>query len=82
MSLLPARLSLLAPLLLLSACASSPDYLDTNAAVDARPECTSQPDRPGEPVPSWCERKQEVRWSDKEDKIDLKGKDDKGDDRR
>lgn len=69
------RLCLLASLLLLSACASTPDYLDTNAAVDARPECSSQPDRPGEPVPSWCERKQEARWGDKEDKIDLKGKD-------
>ena len=75
------RLCLLAPLLLLSACASTPDYLDTNAAVDARPECASQPDRPGEPVPSWCERKQEARWGDKEDKIDLKGKD-KDDERR
>lgn len=76
------RLCLLAPLLLLGACASTPDYLDTNAAVDARPECTSQPDRPGEPVPSWCERKQEARWGDKEDKIELKGKDDKDDERR
>lgn len=82
MSQLPARLSLLAPLLLLSACASV-DYLDTNAAVDARPECASLPDRPNEPVPAWCERKVETRVrSESSQPIDLTGKGDKDDDRR
>ena len=83
MATIPARLSLLAPLLPLSACASV-DYYDTNAAVDARPECTSQPDRPNEPVPAWCERKQGATiGSDRKDEtIDLTGKGDKDDDRR
>jgi hypothetical protein len=36
---------------------------DTNPAVDANPLCVSQPDQPGEPVSSACERKTEATWS-------------------
>ncbi len=54
-------------------------YRDTNAAVDARPECASSPTRPGETPPSWCERKQEVDWkSDRGgEKVDFRKKDDR-----
>ncbi|GAA5002404.1 hypothetical protein FNZ56_09005 [Pseudoluteimonas lycopersici] len=41
---------------------------DTNAAVDANPLCTSQPNRPGEPVAAECERKTESTWSSDDSK--------------
>lgn len=51
---------------------------DTNAAVDANPLCTSQPNRPGEPVSADCERKTESTWSSGDSKssepIDFTGK--------
>lgn len=60
-------LSLLVVALLLGACGSV-EYRDTNAAVDARPECAGFDDsQPGEPVPEWCERAQEARWSSDSD---------------
>ncbi|MGQ4660826.1 hypothetical protein [Lysobacter sp. F6437] len=51
---------------LLSACGSM-EYRDTNAAVDARPECDGSVGRPGELVPAWCERTQEATWSSESD---------------
>lgn len=54
---------LLAPLLLFSGCASM-EYHDTNAAVDARPECAgTEYARNGEGVPGWCDRSSTVKWS-------------------
>ncbi|MGO1069797.1 hypothetical protein [Lysobacter sp. CA199] len=62
----------------LSACGGL-EYRDTNAAVDARPECASGPLRPGETPPAWCERKVETVRSERPDeKIDFKKKDDDG----
>ncbi|MGH8083478.1 MAG: hypothetical protein ACREP7_23075 [Lysobacter sp.] len=60
----------------LSGCGSL-EYRDTNAAVDARPECASGPLRPGESAPGWCERKVEAVRSgdDKSEKIDFRKKD-------
>jgi hypothetical protein len=51
-------------------------YENTSAAVDANPLCTSQPDRPGEPVSSNCERKATGSWSTerKSEPVDLSGK--------
>lgn len=54
--------SVLCLALSLAAC-GTPQIRDTNAAVDANPLCVSQPDRPGEPVASACERKTEASWS-------------------
>lgn len=42
--------------LALAACGSTPDYFDTNAAVDANPLCASRGDRPGEPTSADCLR--------------------------
>ena len=53
--------------LLLGAC-SSTSYRDTNAAVDANPQCVSQPSQPGEPVAAECERKTETTWSSDDSK--------------
>ena len=47
--------------LLLGACGSV-EYKDTNAEVDARPECEKGSLRPGETVPPWCEREQSATW--------------------
>ncbi|MGH8083659.1 MAG: hypothetical protein ACREPV_00080 [Lysobacter sp.] len=47
---------------LLSGCGGF-EYRDTNAAVDARPECDGSIGRPGESVPAWCDRVQEGTWS-------------------
>lgn len=54
------------------------DYRDTNPAVDARPECASGPQRPGETSPDWCKRETGARWSTerKGEKVDFKTKDD------
>lgn len=66
--------------LALAGCASRPSYYDTNAAVDARPECTGMGnEKTGEPVPAWCEREQGATWStDDDDKmeVDFSGKND------
>ena len=54
-------------------------YQDTNAAVDARPECAGQDsDRPGEPVAPWCQREQAATWSSDSEgtPIDFSGQDD------
>ena len=52
----------LATATVLAACAGY-EVRDRNAAVDANPACASRPDRPGEPVPSACERSVEASWS-------------------
>ncbi|MBB1089629.1 hypothetical protein H4F99_14180 [Lysobacter sp. SG-8] len=61
----------------LAACATG-EYYDTNAAVDARPECAGMgTERTGEPVPSRCQREQGMRWdSDSDDKIEVDFSDD------
>ena len=56
------HLTIVAAALLLAACGSV-DYKDTNAEVDARPECEKGSLRPGETVPPWCEREQSATWS-------------------
>jgi hypothetical protein len=70
-----AALSLVASAI--AAC-GTPQVRDTNAAVDANPLCTSQPNRPGEPVAAECERKTETTWSSDDSKssepIDISGK--------
>lgn len=60
----------------LAGCASMESF-DTNAAVDARPECAAQPDRPDQPLPSWCQRETGVRFSSerRSEPLDLSGKD-------
>ncbi|MEN1961284.1 hypothetical protein WCE41_13305 [Luteimonas sp. MJ246] len=52
-----------AAVLLLGACAATPDYFDTNAAVDANPLCAGRSDRPGEPVSRDCLRESGGRIS-------------------
>ena len=69
----PATLVLTATLsatALLSACGSV-EYRDTNAAVDARPECDGSMGRPGEPVPAWCDRTQEATWSSESESAEI-----------
>jgi hypothetical protein len=68
--------AILAIAMLASACGSV-EYKDTNAAVDARPECAGSDPRPGEPVPSWCTRETSGTWSSesKSEPVDLSGKD-------
>jgi len=66
-----------AAVLLLSSCGTL-GYEDSNAAVDARPECTdSNGSRPGEPLAPWCKREQAATWSSDSDDapLDLSGKD-------
>ena len=46
--------------LLLSACGSV-EYRDTNAAVDANPQCEIS-ETPGELVAPWCKREQSANW--------------------
>jgi hypothetical protein len=67
--------AILAIALLASACGSV-EYKDTNAAVDARPECAGSTPQPGEPVTSWCRREQSTSWSSdsKTKPVDLSGK--------
>jgi hypothetical protein len=73
------RLSLLTLTLVLpvlvSACGSM-EVRDTNAAVDADPLCTSQPNQPNEPTGARCERRTEVRFERKREPLDLSGKSD------
>jgi len=71
------RLLLPFVLIALAGCAGAGEYKDTNAAVDANPLCTSQPDRPGEPVAKECERTQsyEIKSSGGDSKpVDFGGK--------
>lgn len=52
----------LACLALLAGCANG-EYRDTNAAVDARPECAGTENaKPGEGIPAWCARSSTVTW--------------------
>jgi len=51
----------------IAAC-GAPQVRDTNAAVDANPQCVSQPSQPGEPVAAECERKTETTWSSDDSK--------------
>ena len=76
MRLIPAA-TLLVTALGLAACGTL-GYEDTNAAVDARPECAGESTRPGEPVAPWCEREQAATWSSESEStpIDFTGKDD------
>ncbi|KGM53111.1 hypothetical protein N799_12860 [Lysobacter arseniciresistens ZS79] len=55
----------------LAACGSV-EYRDTNATVDARPECGAGESRPGEGVPAWCERKHEAVWSSDPESTELR----------
>ncbi|MEN1929971.1 hypothetical protein WCE34_08515 [Luteimonas sp. MJ204] len=48
---------------LVSACAATPEFFDTNAAVDANPLCVGASDRPGEPVSRDCLRESGGRIS-------------------
>ena len=43
-----------------SACGSV-EYRDTNAAVDANPQCEIS-EKPGELVAPWCKREQSANW--------------------
>jgi len=45
---------------LLSACGSV-EYRDTNAAVDANPQCALT-EKPGELPAPWCKREQSANW--------------------
>lgn len=67
----------IAATLALAACGTM-RYEDTNAAVDARPECASAPSQPNEPVPSWCERTQSATWGSERasEPVDFSGGDD------
>lgn len=70
---------LVATAALVSACGGV-EYKDTNAAVDARPECVgTDPAHPSDKVPPWCKREIEATWSsdDKSEPLDLSGKKDK-----
>lgn len=76
-------LPVLLPLcLVLGACGTTPQYRDTNAAVDADPLCASRPDQPNEPTGLRCERSTTViyRSDDREKPVDFKR--DKDDDPR
>lgn len=70
------RLALVLGLVLTIAGCGTMQYENTSAAVDANPLCVSQPDRPGEPVASNCERKATGSWSTerKSEPVDLSGK--------
>lgn len=71
------RFALVLGMMLSAAGCGTMQYEDTNAAVDANPLCVSQqPDRPGEPVSSNCERKATGSWSTerKSEPVDLSGK--------
>lgn len=73
--------SLIVATLLASAC-SGVEYKDTNAAVDANPECVGAEGRPGEATAPWCKREVSAEWktgTDKGEKIDFSGKQDKDD---
>lgn len=75
------RIALMVATTLLASGCGSVEYKDSNAAVDARPECVdSGTTRPGEPVPPWCKREQAATWSSDSDAdeqpLDLSGKTD------
>ena len=66
--LLPSALALA-----LAGCATTAEYRDTNATVDADPLCASQPDSPHTPVASRCERESSVQFKRREpEPLDLK----------
>ena len=69
-----AFMTLLSVALLANGCGSV-EYKDTNAAVDARPECAGSDPRPGEPVESWCKREKSGTWSSesKSEPVDFDG---------
>ncbi len=74
------RIILLIALVALTGACSSVEYNDTNAQVDARPECIGTDSaHPGYKPPLGCERKTEATWSsdDKPEPLDLSGKKDK-----
>ena len=76
------RILFLIALVTLTGACSSVEYHDTNAEVDARPECVGTDSaRPGDKLPPWCDRKTEATWSsdDKPEPLDLSGKKDKKD---
>jgi hypothetical protein len=76
------RLAMIAATTLLLAACGSVEYKDSNAAVDARPECAQGSLRPGETAPPWCEREQSATWSSdsKDAPLDLSGKSGDSDD--
>ena len=76
------RLPLIVATVLVSACSSAVEFKDTNAAVDANPECINAEGRPGEATAPWCKRELRADWttgSDKGEKIDFSGKKDDDD---
>lgn len=73
------RLPLLIAATLLASACSSVEYKDTNAAVDANPQCLGSADRPGEAVAPWCKRELKAEIStgkSQGEKIDFNKKDD------
>ena len=60
MRILP--ISILAAAALLAACGSV-EYKDTNAEVEARPECDKSSQHPGDVQAPWCTRTQGASWS-------------------
>ena len=68
--MLPARLPFALALLVLAGCAASPEYRDTNAAVDANPLCASRPDQPNAPVALDCRRESSAVIYSSQDKAE------------
>lgn len=70
---------LIAATLFVCACGSV-EYKDTNAAVDANPECVGADGRPGEATSPWCKREVRAEWKTggEGEKIDFKKKDGDG----
>lgn len=52
--------------LVLAGCATTAEYRDTRAAVDADPLCASQPNGPHDPVALRCERQSTVELKRRE----------------
>ncbi len=71
------RIILLAALVALVGGCGSVEYKDTNASVDARPECIgTEPLHPDDKVPPWCKRETQTTWNsdDEAEPLDLSGK--------
>jgi hypothetical protein len=68
------RLPLLIAATLLASACGSVEYKDTNAAVDANPECIGAEGRPGEAVAPWCKREMraDIKTGSKGEAIDFK----------
>ena len=71
------RIALIAIAVAVLAGCGAVEYKDTNAAVDANPQCAATA-KPGELVAPWCKREQSANWTlgGKDRPVDLGGKDD------